>query len=478
MAGPVSRLAVRGVHKQFGATQALSGVDLEAEAGEVHAVVGENGAGKSTLMAVLAGALRPDSGTLSLEGRPYSPSGPLAARQAGVGVVYQEPQLCPHLTVAENLVLGDEPTRFGLLDRARIRRRAEAALAEIAAGIDPSARVSLLPPSAQQMVEIARALAQAECRVLILDEPTSRLGADETARLFGTIRRLRDGGTTVLYVSHFLEELRAIADRFTVLRDGRTVGSGRMAETSPDELVSLMAGRRVAADAVRSERTPGEVVLAIEGLAGDPLPRAASLELRRGEVLGIAGLVGSGRTELLRAIFGLDRVRSGRVRVHAVLGLLSEDRKGEGLALGMSVADNITLSRLDAFVLPARQRAAAERWVARLGIRSRSVTQPVVELSGGNQQKVALARLLHHDVDVALLDEPTRGIDVASRADVYRLIDELALGGKAVLVVSSSLPELLGVCDRVAVMHRGVLGAARPIAEASAESLLREATGA
>jgi ribose transport system ATP-binding protein len=305
------------------------------------------------------------------------------------------------------------------------------------------------------------------------------------------VRRVRDSGATVLYISHFLEEVTAIADRYTVLRDGRTVGSGSIRDVSHDALVALMAGRSVASEATRSVRTAGEVVLRIEGLAGWQLPHDASLELRRGEVLGIAGLVGSGRTELLRTVFGLDPVRSGRIRVLAVegsgdparrlaqgVGLVSEDRKREGLALGMSVADNITLSQLPVLMRPKVQRAIAARWVESLGIRCRDPGQPVSDLSGGNQQKVALARLLDRDVEVALLDEPTRGIDVASRADVYRIIDRLAHDGKAVLLVSSSLPELLGVSDRVAVMYRGRLGPVRPVAGANAESLLREATGA
>jgi len=496
-----ARLSVRSVFKAFGATRALDGVDLEAASGQVHAIIGENGAGKSTLMAVLAGALAADGGEILVDGRPHRPLGPDDARRSGVGIVYQEPQLCPHLSVTENIVLGQEPTRYGWVDRRRARELAMRALDQVsvterAAPIVPDELVQGLSASAQQLVEIARALAQAECRLLILDEPTSRLAADDVERLFEAIRRLRDAGTTILYVSHFLEEVQRIADRFTVLRDGRSVGSGVMAGTSRDELVRLMAGRDVAHTFQRSLRTPGACVLELRDLSGVWLPTSATLELRRGEVLGVAGLVGSGRTELLRAVFGLDPVRSGRIRVlahvgpaspakrlAAGVGMLSEDRKQEGLALGMSIADNLTLSRLRglgpfSLVLPERQHRVAERWAARLGIRLRNVTQAASELSGGNQQKVALARLLHHDVDVLLLDEPTRGVDVASRTEVYRLIDELAKSGKAVLMVSSYLPELLGVCDRIAVMHRGVLGPARCTGELTQERVLKEATGA
>ena len=496
-----TRLSVRGLSKAFGPTQALDRVELEAAGSEVHAVLGENGAGKSTLMGVLAGALTPDAAAMALDGSPFNPGGPREARAAGIGIVYQEPQLCQHMTVAENVALGHEPSRLGVVNRQELRSRVERALSQVAVAdrdvpIRPDDLVSDLSTSAQQLVEIARALAQTDCRVLILDEPTSRLTADDVERLFSAIRRLRDAGTTVLYVSHFLEEVQRIADRYTVLRDGRAVGCGRMQDVTLDELIRLMGGRQVEQPFVRSERTPGEVALSFRDLSGLILPRCADLELSRGEVVGIAGLVGSGRTELLRAIFGLDAVRSGEVRVLGVagpasparrlaqgLGLLSEDRKSEGLALGLSIADNLTLSKLDGLgpwglVLPARQAAAVSPWVERLGIRCRSAEQSAAELSGGNQQKLALARLLYHDVDVVLLDEPTRGIDVASRVEVYRLIDALALQAKAVLMVSSYLPELLGCCDRIAVMHRGRLGPARCARDLDEHTVLKEATGA
>jgi ribose transport system ATP-binding protein len=344
-------------------------------------------------------------------------------------------------------------------------------------------------------VEIARALA-GECKVLILDEPTSSLGRADVERLFARVRALRDAGTCVLYISHFLEEIRAIADRFTVLRDGATSASGSVEGTSDAAIVRAMAGRPVEQLFVHHARTPGEPILVLDALAGARKPERASLSLRRGEVLGIAGLVGAGRTEMLRAIFGLDPVARGTVRVKTWsgaarparrldqgVGLVSEDRKGEGLALALSIADNVTLSKLEGLgpwrlVTPAAQRQAAARWIAELGVKARDPEQPVSDLSGGNQQKVALARLLHHDVDVALLDEPTRGIDVGSKAQIYALIDRLAQGGKAVLLVSSYLPELLGVCDRIAVMCKGRLGDARPAAEWTAHALLEQATGA
>ncbi len=493
-------LTMRGVKKSFGATAALDGVDFAAAAGEVHALVGENGAGKSTLMKVLSGAERPDAGGMTLAGAPYRPRDPLDARRAGVAMIYQELSLAGHLTVEENIVLGLEPMRRGLVDRREAKRRAEEALSLLGhAEIGARARVRDLSVSSRQIVEIARALAVG-CRVLVLDEPTSALSGSDVERLFECVRRLAGQGRAIVYISHFLEEVTRIADRFTVLRDGKVAGSGPIAGTGVNEIVGMMVGKTIAQMYPRGPRAAGEEVLAVADLAGVFSPKSAGFSLRRGEVLGIAGLMGAGRTELVRAIFGLDPVRSGRIKVGAFVGpasparrwaqgvgMLSEDRKGEGLALPMTLADNITLSRLSGLgpfglVLPSRRDQAARRRIEELSIRCRGPRQKVSELSGGNQQKAALARLLHHDVDVLLLDEPTRGIDVASKARVYRLIDELAAGSegkraKAVLMVSSYLPELLGVCDRVAVMCRGRLGPARPAAGLDQRALMLEATG-
>jgi ribose transport system ATP-binding protein len=487
-----------GVSRAFGATKALVSVDFEARAGEVHALIGENGAGKSTLMKVLAGALTPDAGALALDGAPYRPRSPADARSAGVAIVSQELALCPHMTVEENIVLGREPTRFGFLDRTAMARVARAALAEVGRPELPlDARLDTLPIAERQLVEIARALA-GECKVLILDEPTSSLGRGDVERLFDRVRALASRGTAVLYISHFLEEVRALASAFTVLRDGATVAKGRVADVSDAEIVRAMAGRPVDslfAQGDLSGHASGGIVLAFDELAGETKPTSASLELRRGEILGVAGLVGAGRTEMLRAAFGLDRMKSGtvrvkgragaarpRVRIAEGVGLLSEDRKAEGLALALSIADNLTLSRLEdlgpwRFVTAARQRAASARWMTELAIKARDPSQPVGDLSGGNQQKVALARLLHQGADVLLLDEPTRGIDVGSKAQIYAVIRRLAAEGKAILLVSSYIPELLGVCDRIAVMCRGRLGAARPAKDWSSQSVLEEAVG-
>ena len=492
------RLVARGIGKSFGGTRALDDISLELRPGSVHAMLGENGAGKSTLMRILAGVERPDAGRLELDGLAYAPDGPLAARRRGVAIVHQELSLCPHLTVAQNLVLGAEPRRFGWLSEQLARERTSRALALLggaAAALSSDALVGDLSTAEQQLVEIGRALAQDDCRLLIVDEPTSSLGQDDVERLFATLRGLRERGLTVLYVSHFLDEIRRIADEYTVLRDGRQVASGRVEDTTNEALVTSMAGQAV--DVQRaSRRSPGDVLLALSGLGGVTLPESVSLELRRGEVLGLAGLMGSGRTELLRVIFGLDSVRRGEIRVGAAvgpasplarlragLGLVSEDRASEGLALGLSIAKNLTLSRLGPLVRhgllsTAAEHDAAARWIEELGIRARGPDQTVGELSGGNQQKVALARLLYHDVDVLLLDEPTRGIDVRSRAEIHLLIDQLCARGKAVLLVSSHLEELLQVCDRIAVMRKGVLGAARPARGLYESALLKEAVGA
>jgi len=482
MAEPVA-FEMRGVRKAFGATVALDGVDLTVRAGEVCALVGQNGAGKSTLMAVLAGAIRPDAGEMRLGGAPYAPRDPLAAREAGIAMIHQELSLAPHLTVMENIVLGVEPVRgpLRLVHRDRMRQTAERALAELGhADIAADASTGDLSPAAQQLVEIARARAIG-CRVLVLDEPTSSLAHDDVGKLFDLIRRLKAQGIAIVYISHFIEEVKQVSDRFAVLRDGRNAGGGDTASTTSGAIVGLMVGRSVDELYPHGARTRGDAILDLEAV----VPGDATLTLHRGEVLGIAGLLGSGRTRLLRTIAGLEPVRSGRIRVAAGsgLGMLSEDRAGEGLARGLSVADNITLSHLTplgpwGLVFPSRQRAAASRWIDRLAIRCSDPRQAVADLSGGNQQKVAVARLLHHDVDGLILDEPTKGIDVGSKAQIYRLIDDLVSCGKAVLLVSSYFPELLGVCDRIAVMSRGRLGPARDVSEWNEHSLLMEASGA
>ena len=493
---------MQGIYKRFGATIALEDVGIKVAPGEVLALVGENGAGKSTLMKVLSGAIKADSGRMQLDDNPYKPNNPLEARRAGIAMIYQELSLAPHLSVAENIMLGMEPATLGVVNRRQVRRRAIDAIIEFDnPQLGPDVRVSTLSAGSRQLVEIARALAIG-CRVLVLDEPTSSLTQHDVRRLFELIGRLKQQGKAIVYISHFIEEVKQVADRVTVLRDGKVIGTSNVATISTDQIIAQMVGRQVAELYPRSKRQPGEVILDIEDLAGLDKPSSASLQLHRGEILGIAGLVGAGRTELLRSLFGLDPVRKGRIRLGVYTGpaspvkrwmqgagILSENRKEEGLALSLTIADNVTLSQLTGFgpfgtVLPSRQDRAATRWIEQLGIRCRGPRQAVSSLSGGNQQRVALARLLQHDVDVLLMDEPTRGIDVAAKAMIYKLIDELATGSptegrkpKAILMVSSYLPELMGVCDRVAVMCRGKLGPIHKIEEIDEHKLMLEATG-
>ena len=492
-----NRLTMAGIAKRFGSTQALRGVDLALEPGEVHALVGENGAGKSTLMKVLSGAIRPDAGAMTLDGAPYAPRNPQEGRTRGVAMIYQELTLAPHLTVEANVMLGLEQTRFGFFRKSEHRRRVAEALAVLEhPEITPDSPVAHLAPAAQQLVEIARALIL-DVRLLVLDEPTSSLTQEDAARLFDLIRRLKARGVTVVYISHFLEEVQAVADRFTVLRDGRNVGGGdAVQDFSAEQIIERMVGRSLTDQFPKVPHEAGEPVLELKDVAGVDLPRGVSLTLRRGEIVGIAGIVGAGRTELLRAVFGLDAVRSGAIVVKAVaggaasprrridqrLGMLSEDRKHEGLALAQSIADNLTYTRLRPYSLlgwlnlGARRQAVGD-WLQKLNVRCAGPDQAVGELSGGNQQKVALGRLLHQQADVLLLDEPTRGVDVGSKAEIYRLIGELAAQGKAVLFVSSYLPELLGVCDRLAVMVRGKLSPVKPTAEWQPEQVMAFATG-
>jgi ribose transport system ATP-binding protein len=488
-------LRMADVSKSFGATHALVGVSLEARGGEVLALIGENGAGKSTLMKILSGAVAPDRGQMELAGRPYAPKGPQAARLAGIAMIYQELTLAGDLNVVENVMLGQEQHRLGLVRRTAQVRRVSQALALLGREDLPlDIPVRLLSVADQQVVEIARALV-IEAKVIVFDEPTSSLTQHDVENLFRVIEKLKRSGIAIIYISHFLEEIRRIADRYTVLRDGAVAGSGPLAGVTEIEIVSLMVGRKVEELFPSVPHTPGDVVLSLENLSGRATPNDVSFQLRRGEILGIAGLVGAGRTELLRCLLALDPVRQGTVRVvgnmpratpHARirygLGLVSEDRKGEGLAQRETIADNITYSRLAPYsrfgwLNLRRRRAAVHHWMRALNIKARSSEQTVEHLSGGNQQKVALARVLHQDAEVLLLDEPTRGIDVGTKSEIYRLMAELAAEGKAIIFVSSYFTELLSVCDRVGVMARGRLREIRPAAEWTSASILSCALG-
>jgi ribose transport system ATP-binding protein len=489
-------LEMTDVTKSFGATRALRGVSLSVRAGEVQALIGENGAGKSTLMKILSGAHRADGGSMSLEGVPYAPRNPRDAREAGVAMIYQELALAPHLSVEANIMLGQERVRAGLI-RRREHRRIVAEVLDLLEHpeIHPDAVLGRLSVGAQQLVEVARALVS-NARVIIFDEPTSSLTEHDARRLFTVIERLRRRGLAIIYISHFLEEVRRVAQTYTVLRDGKSVAGGVLQGTRLETIIAHMVGRDLDELFPHVPHEVGEPILELSALCHRTTARPVNLQLHRGEVLGIAGLVGAGRTELLRSIFGLEPIVSGQIRIGQFrggyevprrrieegVGLLSEDRKTEGLALGRSIEDNLTYSSLRRHVrggwLRLRERRAeVEDWMVRLRIRARRATQPVGELSGGNQQKVALARLLHQQSDVLLLDEPTRGIDVGSKSEIYRLIGEQAARGVAVLVVSSYLPELFGICDRIAVMTRGSLSEPKPVGEWSERSLMEVATG-
>lgn len=492
----VPRLRMAGVTKSFGGTPALRGVSFELAPGEVHALIGENGAGKSTLMKILSGALRSDAGVVELDGAPFVPGDPHHAREAGIEMIYQELSLAPHLTVAENIVLGREPTRWGWLRRGQRRELARAALAELDREDVPlEVAVGTLPIAEQQVVEIARALV-GRPKVIIMDEPTSSLSRVDAARLFLSIHRLSARGVSVVYISHFLEECQEVGQRYTVLRDGASVGSGALADIDVHRLVQLMVGREIEALYPPRVRRRGDPLLELRALSGREKPRGVNLRLHEGEILGLAGLVGAGRTETLRAAFGLDPVNDGAVEVGGVLsthasaatrlrqglGLLSENRKEEGLMLNRSLAENLTLTRLGAlaplgYLQRRRQREATASWMRRLDVRAHAPWQPVGQLSGGNQQKIALGRLLYHEAKVLLLDEPTRGIDVGSKAQIYHLMSELAAEGRGIIFVSSYLPELLGLCDTIGVLCRGQLTDCRPAENWTEHALILAALG-
>jgi ribose transport system ATP-binding protein len=485
------RLLMANIVKHFGPTTALAGVDLELNAGEIHAIVGENGAGKSTLMAVLSGAISPDAGTMYLDGSPYRPVDPREARQRGVAIVHQELSLLPHLSVEANVVLGVEAHRWSFLRHRVNRTRVRSILAELERSeIDPSTPIEQLSMADRQIVEIARGLLL-DVKVLILDEPTAALNQNDVAKLFLLMRRLRDRGVSVVFISHFLEEVEAIADRFTVLRDGKRIISGDRSKFSQKFVIEQMLGRRFDEQFPRVAHERGEPILHLHDVSLFRGPQNISLTLHRGEILGLAGLVGAGRTEVLRAIYGLDLVRSGQIQVGVFssaptdpasqiergIGFLSEDRKNEGLALTQSIQDNVTLSRLQlhvnyGFLRVESLRHAARSCLSRMQVLYRDLEQAVGTLSGGNQQKVALARLMHQGADIWLMDEPTKGIDIASKAEIYRQIGELAAQGKAILMVSNYLPELLGICDRIAAMHRGRIVAVRETKKWSQSELL------
>ena len=465
----VPRLSVTGLNKSF-STPVLKQFDLSIAPGEVHALVGGNGAGKSTLARILAGILERDSGSIELDGQPLHAATRSAAQAAGVTLVLQELNILPTLSVAENLFLSEWPARWGWIDQRELHRRARQALAGVGLEkLDPATPASRLGIGQQQMVELARAFEQ-KCRLLILDEPTAALTARETELLFERISQLRDRGVSVIYISHRMEELRRIADRVSVLRDGERVATLPLSETSTDGLVRLMVGHELTPPRDLETASQGPVVLRVRGLSRPPAVRDVSLDLHAGEILGLSGLVGAGRTELLRAVFGADPIEQGQFEVHgqavrfrtpsqavaAGLGFVPEDRKTEGLLLPLSLRVNATVSALKGLLVdPASERYDSDRIIRRLAVRCQGPEQAVGSLSGGNQQKIVLGRWLLKRAEILLLDEPTRGVDVPTREQVYALLRELAGEGRAILIASSDLTELMTVCDRIAVMSAG-----------------------
>jgi rhamnose transport system ATP-binding protein len=489
-------LALTDVSKSFDAVAALREVHLELHAGESHALVGENGAGKSTLVKILAGVYPPDRGTVLLDGQQQQFSGPADARAAGIAVIYQEPTLFPDLSVAENIFMGRQPRgSFRRIDRAELRRRCVELFGRLGVHLDPDRPARGLSIADQQLVEIAKALSF-EARVLIMDEPTAALSGVEVERLFAVVRSLRDSGAAVLFISHRFDEVFALCERITVMRDGQWVSSDRIEDMTVEQVVRRMVGRDVSSLYPKQDTVAGDVLLEVRGLTRHGVFTDVSFDVRGGEIVALAGLVGAGRSEVIQAVFGVDRYDSGEVRVAgrrlpqgrpaaamaAGMALVPEDRRQQGLVMELSVERNATLTRrwsLSRFGLlgSAGERRSAREWTRRLQVRAPRLSAPVSTLSGGNQQKVVLAKWLSTQPRVLVVDEPTRGIDVGTKAEVHRLLSQLAADGLAVLMVSSELPEVLGMADRVLVMHEGRLVADIPRVRADEESVMFAATG-
>ncbi|GAA3011985.1 sugar ABC transporter ATP-binding protein [Streptosporangium longisporum] len=489
-------LALAGVSKAFGAVRALHEVSLGLYAGEAHALAGENGAGKSTLVKILAGVHRPDAGQVLLDGEPMEFSGPADAQRAGVAVIYQEPTMFPDLSVAENIFIGRHPRgRLGRIDRAAMRARSAELFARLGVALDPEQPARGLSIADQQLVEIAKALSR-DARVLVMDEPTAALSGNEVARLFGVAEALREQGCAVLFISHRLDEIFELCGRVTTLRDGTWIASEPVAGLTHDELVRRMVGRDLGTLYPKQDARVGEVALRVDRLTREGVFTDVSFEVRRGEIVALAGLVGAGRSEVARTIFGVDRRDAGTVEVNgrrlpaasptaamsAGLALVPEDRRRQGLVMEHSIERNIGITGLKRLrrgpvISRSAERDRARDWAIRLHLRFGRLSDAVDVLSGGNQQKVVLGKWLSTGPEVLIVDEPTRGIDVGTKAEVHRLLSRLASDGLAVLMISSDLPEVLGMADRILVMQEGRLVAEIPRERATEENVMSAATG-
>ena len=490
-------VSMRGVSKAFSGVRVLNNVQFDLVSGEVHALVGENGAGKSTLMKILAGIYAKDVGEILLEGKPVDIASPRSAQGHGISIIHQELNLMPHLSAAQNIFIGREPRRFGLLvNDEQLNRDAQQIFGRMHLKLDPRTVVGTLTVAKQQMVEIAKALSF-ESSVLIMDEPTAALNGEEVGDLFNIIRSLKAHGVAIVYISHKMDELQQIADRVTVMRDGQYVGTVPMAETSLQKIIGMMVGRELGDVSNHAPATSGnDVALEVRHLNRGKVIRDVSFSVRKGEILGFAGLMGAGRTEVARAVFGADRIDSGEIFVHGKqvslrspkhavtegVGYLSEDRKNFGLATGLDVENNVVMSSLKrflkfgGFVDVARTRATASEYVKQLQIKTPSVQKQVKLLSGGNQQKIVIAKWLLRDCDVLFFDEPTRGIDIGAKSEIYKLLDELAAQGKAIVMISSELPEVLRMSHRILVMCEGRITGELPGRTATQEAIMELAT--
>jgi ribose transport system ATP-binding protein len=496
--GPAPILELHGISKRFPGVVALDDVHFDLRAGEVHVLVGENGAGKSTLVKILSGIYQPDAGEILLDGRPVTLRDPHAAQQLGISTVHQELNLVPHLDIGRNIFLGREPLRGpgGIIDWSAVYRQSRHELATLGIDLDPRTPVRRLGVAQQQMTEIAKALV-ARARVLILDEPTAAITTDESEQLFRTVDRLRESGAGIILISHHLEDATRAGDRVTVFRDGKWVATMPMAETTQRDMIRLMVGRELTQQYPKQPSNPGEIALRVRNLRRKGVLDDVSLDIRRGELVSLAGLVGAGRTEVARAIFGIDPIDGGEIEIRGEparirnpgaavrhrIALLPEDRKQQGLVLLLPVADNIALAAPDnlpappGLAPPGRRRRAAQRFIDALRIKTPNANQRVLYLSGGNQQKVVLAKWLLTKADIFIFDEPTRGIDVGAKVEVYRLMNELMANGAAILMISSELPEVLGMSDRILVMRGGRIVAELDGATATQEQVMTYAAG-